>query len=184
MQKGFTIRDIVLMAVFAAVASSFFITTIPLRALIPFNMPGIYGILVLPFSTLFTFVGFGLVSKKWAATFTYFIFAVVSMIVPGGPGPLKLIFMLNGVVIDLYLSAINKKIYDARWVAATSALLPALLQAPLFWLGFKYFFGLTLPALPFILVFVGLHGVLVVVGGVAAFYILRRLHRLLARGRG
>ena len=177
MFERFTLRDMVVMAVFAAVASSFFITTVPLWALMPIHMPGIYGIFVIPLATLFNFVGFGLVNKRWAATITFSIYAIVGLFIPGGPGPLKLIFIAEGIIIDLYLMAIRKGIHEAAWVAATAAFIPQLIDAYLFWLGFKYFFGHMVPALAFAAVFLGLHGALAIIGGLAAFYVLRRILR-------
>jgi len=178
-KKGFSTRDLALMTVFAAIGGCFILTTPLIRALIPIPFPGFGGIVAIPVSTALLLVAVGLVRKAWSATFTSTVMGAVELLLPGGPGILVLpTSILTGLIIDAFLWAIHRNIDDSYLVAASAAFTPTLVTTWFMWWGFSIVFGLNLPLVSFVAIFMGLHGVLRIIGGIAAYLVLKRIRGL------
>lgn len=178
----FTTRDLVYMAVFGAIAAAMILTTPLIVALIPIRgVPGFGGIIAVPFSTAFSLIAIGLVGKPGSATVTHTISGVISFLLPGGPGILVLpSSILIGLVIDAYLWVIHRNVADSRLVATSAAFLPSLATPWFMWWGMTIVYGGIIPLWIFLVMFMGLHGVLRVIGGLAAYYVLERVRGVIA----
>ena len=180
-KERFSTRDLVIMAVFAAIGGCFVLTTPIVAAAVPIRMPGFGGIIFVPVNTAFLLIAVGLVRKRGSATITGAIMGIVAFLLPGGPGTLILpAFFLTGVVIDAFLWAIHRNVDDSRLVAASSAFIPTLVTTWFMWWGFSIVYGRIIPLPVFMAVFMGLHGILKIIGGLAAYYVLRRVRGVIA----
>jgi ABC-type thiamin/hydroxymethylpyrimidine transport system permease subunit len=178
-KKGFSTRDLALMTVFAAVGASFILTTPLIHAVIPIPLPGFGGMVAIPVSTAFLLIAVGLVRKVGSATFTSTIMGVIELLLPGGPGILVLpSSILTGMVVDVFLWALRRNVDDSRSVTASAAFMPTLATTWFMWWGFRVLYGQTVPLIIFVAIFMGLHGILRIVGGLAAYSILKRIRGL------
>ncbi|MHA1349156.1 MAG: MptD family putative ECF transporter S component [Candidatus Odinarchaeia archaeon] len=177
-KEGFNTKDLALMVIFAAIGGSFMLTTFLIRAMIPIPVPGFGGIVAIPLSTAFLLIAVGLVRRLGSATFTSTIMGVVEALLPG-PGILVLpASILTGIVVDSFLWAIRRNVDDSRIVAASTAFMPTLFTTWFMWWGFRVLYGLTIPLIVFAAIFIGLHGVLMIIGGLAAYSVLKRVQRM------
>jgi len=76
--RYFSVKDVVLMAVFGCVSSLTTLTT----AFIPAPLPGLYAIIAIPVSTVLILTVVEIVGKFGAATFTQLVSGAVSMTLP------------------------------------------------------------------------------------------------------
>jgi len=170
----FSTRDLILMALLGAIGGSFILTTKPLCALMPVQFPGLCGLIFIPINTIFLLCARGLVGKFGAATFTDFAGGFVSFMLPGGPSIL-LLFPLSGFVIDVFLSLIRHEVDDSRIISTVSGFIPHVFSTFYMYWGFSIVLGKPLPFIPFIAVFMGLHGIVGALGGFFAYHILKRV---------
>jgi hypothetical protein len=179
-EEYFHVRDLVVMAVFGAVGGSFILTTPLVQAVVPVNLPGFGGLLFVPLATIFMFVAIGVVEKPGTATITGTILGVVTFLFPGGPGVLSLpVWILKGIVIDIYLLIIRRGVNDSPLIAGSAAFIPHLTTTWwVLWIGYGIFFGRIIPIWIFMAVFIGLQGIVSVIGGIGGHYVLRRVRRL------
>jgi hypothetical protein len=178
-KKRFGTRDLALMTLFAAIGGSFSLTTRPISAMIPIPLLGFGGIVYIPVSTLFLLIAVGLVRSIWSATFTSTIMGIVAFLLGGGPGILVLpTSILNGILVDILLWVTRRNVDDSPLVAAFTAFTPTLVTTWFMWWGFGVVFGKIIPLFVFVAIFIGLHGILMIIGGLASYYVLKRIRRL------
>ncbi|ODS39044.1 MAG: hypothetical protein A7316_00800 [Candidatus Altiarchaeales archaeon WOR_SM1_86-2] len=178
----FTTRDLILMAVFGAMAGAFIMTTIPLKPVLP---PGFPALIFIPASTIFMLAARGLVGKSGAATITGLIFGIVATILPGGPPLIPLAkYIIMGVVIDVFLLLIRKEVDSSRLVSTITGAVSYPFLAVVAYAGFMLLeielpmkiLGFKVSGILFvIIIFAGLHTVLGAVGGFLAYSILKRV---------
>ena len=178
-KQGFSTRDLALMATFAAVGACFSLTTPLIRAVMPIPLPGFGGMVAIPVSTALLLIAAGLVRKVVSATFTSTIMGVIELPLQGGPGILVVpSSILTGIVVDVFLWALRGNVDDSRSVAASVAFMPTLATTWFMWWGFKVLYGQIIPLIVFVAIFIGLHGILRITGGLLAYFILKRIRRL------
>jgi ABC-type thiamin/hydroxymethylpyrimidine transport system permease subunit len=111
--RHFSVKDIALMAVFGCASSLTTLTT----AFIPAPLPGLYGIIAIPVSTILTLMVVEMVRKFGAATFTQLVSGALSTLLPGGP-PVRWIIIpgwcISGLLIDSILYLADKKPSESK----------------------------------------------------------------------
>jgi len=180
----FTTRDLILMAVFGAIAGAFIMTTIPLKPVLP---PGFPAIIFIPASTIFILTARGLIGKFGAATLTGLIFGIVAIILPGGPPLIPLPkYILMGIIIDIFLLLIRKEVDSSRLISTITGAISYPFLAIVTYIGFMLLeiklpmkiLGFKVSGILFvIIIFAGLHTVLGAIGGFLAYSILKRVRR-------
>jgi len=176
-----TIRDFVYMSIFGAISATFVLTTPFFVSVVPVKgIPGFGGILYIPFSSAFSLIAIGLVGKPGSATITYTINGIISFLLPGGPGILILpMSIVAGLVIDFYLLVIHGNVADSRRIAASAAFLPSLITPWIMWWGMTVMYGRIIPLWIFLIMFLVVHGFLRFIGGLAAYYALKRVRGII-----
>ncbi|MGC9016417.1 MAG: hypothetical protein ACP5KM_06560 [Conexivisphaera sp.] len=170
----FTTKDLARMVVFSVLIAVSKVTT----QFVPIPVAGLHGILYVPLSTIFMLTGVGLVRKAWTATTIGFVAGVVGLALPGGPGVLNLpMLVITGIVVDLFLMAVRRNIGDSAAIAASAGFLPVLFTTWLMLWGLRIIFGVRMPIMMFLLIFIVLHGALSALGGIIAYGLVRRLER-------
>lgn len=170
----FTTKDLARMVVFSVLIVVSKVTT----QFVPIPVAGLHGILYVPLSAIFMLTGVGLVRKAWTATTIGFVAGVVGLALPGGPGVLDLpMLVITGIVVDLFLMAVRRNVGDSAVIAALAGFLPVLFTTWFMLWGLRVVFGVRMPLMTFLLIFVVLHGALSALGGVIAHGLVRRLGR-------
>jgi len=168
----FTTRDLAYIAVFSALIAVSKVTTM----FVSVPVAGLHGVLYVPLSAIFMLTGVGLVRKMWSATAIGFVAGIVGLAFPGGPGVLNLpMLVITGIVVDLFLASIGRGIGDSIAVAAAAGFLPVLFTTWFMLWGLRVVFGVRMPLMTFLLIFIALHGALSAFGGAVAHGLVRRL---------
>lgn len=141
-------------------------------------LAGLHGILYVLLSAIFMLTGVGLVKKRGAATAIGFVAGLVGLMLPGGPGILDFpMLIITGVVVDLFLMGVRKNIGDSAAIAASAGFIPVLFTTWFMLWGLRVVFGVKMPLLTFLLIFIVLHGSLAAIGGLIAYKVVRRVGR-------
>jgi len=164
--RYFSVKDIVLMAVFGCVSSLTTLTT----AFIPAPLPGLYAIIAIPVSTILILTVVEIVGKFGAATFTQLVSGAVSMILPGGPPVVWIIipgWCISGLLIDSILYLAKKKPSESRLLTTTVGLVYNVPGDFLLYWSFVAFLGWEYSLVFFIYGFLIIHMIL---GGIAGIF--------------
>ena len=175
----FSVKDIALMAVFGCASSLTTLTT----AFIPAPLPGLYGIIAIPVSTILTLTVVEIVSKFGAATFTQLISGVLSTFLPGGPPVAWIIipgWCISGLLIDSILYPTKKKPSESRLLTTIVGLVYSVPGDFLLYWSFIAFLGWDYSFFFFLYGFMIIHMVL---GGLAGTFtpdVIRRIKPILS----
>jgi hypothetical protein len=164
--RYFSVKDVVLMAVFGCASSLTTLTT----AFIPAPLPGLYAIIAIPVSTILILTVVEIVGKFGAATFTQLVSGAVSMILPGGPPVVWIIipgWCISGLLIDSILYLSKKKPSESRLLTTTVGLVYNVPGDFLLYWSFVAFLGWEYSLVFFIYGFLIIHMIL---GGIAGIF--------------
>jgi hypothetical protein len=172
--RHFSVKDIALMALFGCASSLTTVTT----AFIPAPLPGLYGIIAIPISTILTLTVVEIVGKFGAATFTQVVSGVLSTFLPGGPPVVWIIipgWFISGLLIDSTLYLTKKKPSESRLITTTVGLVYNVPGDFLLYWSFVAFLGWTYSLFFFLYGFLIIHMIL---GGLAGIFtpdVIRRI---------
>jgi hypothetical protein len=175
----FSVKDIALMAVFGCASSLITLTT----AFIPAPLPGLYGIIAIPVSTVLTLTVVEIVRKFGAATFTQLVSGALSTLLPGGPPVAWIIipgWCISGLLIDSILYLTKKKPSDSRLLTIIVGLVYNVPGDFLLYWSFVMFLGWAYSLFFFIYGFMIIHMIL---GGLAGMFtpnVIRRIKPVLS----
>jgi len=177
--RYFSVKDVVLMAVFGCVSSLTTLTT----AFIPAPLPGLYAIIAIPVSTILILTVVEIVGKFGAATFTQLVSGAVSMILPGDPPVVWIIipgWCISGLLIESILYLAKKKPSESRLLTIIVGLVQNVPGDFLLYWSFVAFLGWDYSLFFFLYGFMIIHMVL---GGLAGMFtpdVIRRIKPILS----
>lgn len=166
-ERFFTSKNLALMSLFGCMSSLATLTT----AFIPAPLPGLYAVIAVPAGTIFVLTAREIVGKTGAATFTQFVSGVISTFLPGGPPLLWIIipiWVIGGIVIDLFFHMIGQGNRDARLVFGIAGLICNIPGDFFLYWAFNMFLGWAWPLSFFLYGFVAIH---VILGGLAGVFV-------------
>jgi len=177
--RHFSVKDIALMAVFGCASSLTTLTT----AFIPAPLPGLYGIIAIPVSTILTLTVIEIVGKFGAATFTQLVSGILSTLLPGGPPVAWIIipgWCISGLLIDSILYPTKKKPSESRLLTIIVGLVQNVPGDFLLYWSFVAFLGWDYSLFFFLYGFMIIHMVLGGLAGVFTPDVIRRIKPILS----
>ena len=167
------------MAVFGCASSLTTLTT----AFIPAPLPGLYGIIAIPVSTILTLTVIEIVGKFGAATFTQLVSGILSTLLPGGPPVAWIIipgWCISGLLIDSILYPTKKKPSESRLLTIIVGLVQNVPGDFLLYWSFVAFLGWDYSLFFFLYGFMIIHMVLGGLAGVFTPDVIRRIKPILS----
>jgi len=125
--------------------------------------------------TFFLLTARGLVRKFGAAAVADFISGITAFAVSGGP-LLLVLFPVKGLVIDTFLLLIRREVDHSKATSALSGLIPYPFNAVFMYFGFMFLGRVISPDL--FLILSGLYGISGALGGLGAYYILKKIRKV------